>query len=180
MELLVPVSADGLYPPRILSAPVLEARVGEQWRYDPVAVGSPRLSWSVGKQLGTELTRAPDGMHVDPDLGTLTWTPGHGRAGPVPVTLVVRNDAGSDFQDFEVEVDEGGPAGGCGCSSSSTPPACLALVLLLALAWLRRYQSFFSNRAMSAPQIGQTQAPGRSSKSVPGETPFSGSPFSGS
>lgn len=140
----IPVAdAAGVHPPRILSQPPLAASADRVWRYAPLASGSATLRWELGKQVAGELTRRPVGMQLDAQSGQLTWTPDASQAGPQPVTLVVRNAAGADFQDFDIQVtaDSGG-GGGCGCTSAAAAAGngfwLLVLVLLLATAARRR------------------------------------------
>lgn len=78
--------------------------------------------------------------------------------------------------------------GGCGCRSApahaprATVPAWMLVVLLGAPRRRRRgdQSSMGSKSAFVAPQSGQTQWAGRSSKAVPGATPLAGSPSAGS
>lgn len=139
-ELTIAASEAGVYPPRILSAPVTEVEYNRTYTYHPVAVGSPPFGWSLGKVVGDQLTRAPEGMEVDGISGAITWTPGNDEAGPVEVTLVVQNDAGSDFQDFTIMVPHPGGAEPCACAGGSVPleSALPLLLTLLLLAGLRR------------------------------------------
>ncbi|HSA23056.1 MAG TPA: PKD domain-containing protein, partial [Myxococcota bacterium] len=116
---VVAVSSDGRYPPLILSQPRLTAAVGQLWTYAPVAAGTAPLAWSLGKEIGGELMRAPPGMNVEPGTGALTWVPAAAQRGAVDVSLVVLNEAGADLQDFTVQVAGDEPAAsGCGCASS--------------------------------------------------------------
>jgi len=55
-----------------------------------------------------------------------------------------------------------------------------ALVAKHGLPPLSGYADSFSNSLLGAPQRGQTQSSGKSSKGVPGAMPFSGSPSAGS
>ena len=126
----VAASDQGVYPPRILSTPPTEASAGGAYTYEPVAAGSPAFSWSLGKQVGDQLTRAPEGMQVDGVSGLITWTPKKNQAGPVDVTLVVQNDAGSDFQDFTILVEGGSKEPSCGCGGLQRTNLLMLLVLL--------------------------------------------------
>ncbi len=136
---VVAVSLDGLYPPRILSSPPAQAALGEAFSYAPLAAGSRPLAWSLGKEIGGQLVRAPAGMQVDEESGALTWTPAASQLGPVEVSLVVRNAAGADLQDFTLSVAGEPPAGGCGCGATPGPGWSLAaLAALGALARRRR------------------------------------------
>ncbi len=139
----IPVAdAAGVHPPRILSQPELQAEPGRVWRYSPLAAGSAPLAWELGKQVAGQQTRRPAGMQIEADNGQLTWTPAAEQTGPQAVTLVVRNAAGVDFQDFTVEVAPAAEGGaGCGCASGA--PAGRAWPWLLwalgaLLAWSRR------------------------------------------
>ena len=130
-EMTIAASDSGVYPPRILSSPPTQAATGQAYGYAPVAAGSPAFSWSLGKQVGDQLTRAPEGMLVDGVSGTITWTPKNNQAGAVDVTLVVQNDAGSDFQDFTIQVEGGGGEPSCGCGGSYRTNLPLLLMLLV-------------------------------------------------
>ena len=135
----IPVSTDGIYPPRIVSVPSTSGQQNQSWSYLPLAIGSTPLSWSLGKQMGSETVGAPSGMQVDTTTGALSWIPSGDQTGSIPVSLVVRNDAGSDFQDFMVQVEGGGSSDGCGCSASDTHTASLLPgLLLLGLLFRRR------------------------------------------
>jgi len=128
----------GSLPPVILSSAPVSARVGEAYDYLPMAIGTPSLAWSLGKEIGGELLRAPAGMQTDPGTGATHWVPSSAQAGDVDVTLVVANDAGADFQDFTIRVEGSGSAGGCGCGTQrGSLPGWLAMLLLLALASCR-------------------------------------------
>lgn len=89
-------------PPRILSAPLTEAREGLAYRYQAEADdadGPDALRWS--------LPVAPDGMSIHPTGGLLSWTPGTAQAGHHPVLLAVTDPAGAqDFQEFIVHVTD--------------------------------------------------------------------------
>jgi hypothetical protein len=149
---LVSVSQDGLYPPLILSTPPVSARVGEELRHTPLATGSSPLGWSLGKLVGGELRRAPAGMRVDPLSGALSWTPLGDQVGPAEVSLVVRNAAGADLQDFVLEVEgPGASAEGCGCGAAPGGGGSAGLLGLGLLAWLSR----------RAGRPGPSRAPGR-------------------
>jgi PKD repeat protein len=145
-ELTIAASDQGVYPPRILSSPLSQAEAGQGYTYQPVAAGSPTFSWSLGKQVGDQLTRAPEGMQVDGVSGLITWTPRNKQAGAVDVTLVVQNDAGSDFQDFTIMVEGGSGEPSCGCDAFYRPGSSQGgglnstnlLLVLLILAGLRR------------------------------------------
>jgi hypothetical protein len=141
-EMTIAASDSGVYPPRILSAPPTQAATGQAYNYAPVAAGSPAFSWSLGKQVGDQLTRAPEGMLVDGVSGLITWTPGKNQAGAVDVTLVVQNDAGSDFQDFTIQVEGGGgePSCSCGSQRANLP---LLLMLLVLFRWARALRARF-------------------------------------
>ena len=139
VERVVFVSRQGEYPPHIFTTPPATARVGEDYVYQAAAVGTPALGWSLGKQVGDETTGAPEGMQVDPATGLVGWRPTRKQEGPVPVTLVVRNAAGADFQDFVVDVTADGSADeGCSCGGSRLPARWTWLLLLGWLALARR------------------------------------------
>ncbi|MBN2496155.1 MAG: hypothetical protein JXR96_16300 [Deltaproteobacteria bacterium] len=135
----IAVSEAGLYPPRIASLPPLTAVVGQAYTYRPVAIGSGTLGWSLGKELGGQLVRAPEGMQVDPVSGHLLWTPRADQVGTAEVTLVVRNQAGTDFQDFAIQV-EPAAGGGCGCGQPAGS-GWIAMLWILAFLAIRRLAS---------------------------------------
>ncbi len=163
-ELTIAASDGGVYPPRILSAPTLVAHGHQVYTYEPIAVGSPPFSWSLGKQVGDQLTRFPEGMGVDGVSGLITWIPKDNQVGDrVDVTLVVKNEAGSDFQDFTVRVEPGDAAQPpCTCAGGSTPLAnALPLLLtLLALSGFRRGANRRASARRPRPLAGRS--PGRS------------------
>ncbi|MBN2493779.1 MAG: PKD domain-containing protein [Deltaproteobacteria bacterium] len=133
-----------LLPPSIISAAGLEARVGEAYRYDtdglPAARGSRPFEWSIGRQVGGETVGKPEGMQIEPGTGRITWTPTEDQKGEQRVSLVVRNGAGADAQEFVVQVEsDGSGGGGCGCASGRADrSADIAMLLLLALVLSRR------------------------------------------
>ena len=95
------------------------------------------LTWTLGKQLGSEVVGAPTGMHIDAATGSISWTPTRDQAGLVAVTVAVQNAAGSDFQDFSLEVvGDNKPGGGCGCGSGARGTSAPGLVLLALLGWI--------------------------------------------
>ena len=128
----IAVSDDGIYPPKIISTPATSADAGRPWIYTPRAMGTQPLVWSLGKHLGEEVIGAPVGMEMHPDTGELTWTPSDSQAGQVDITIVVKNDAGNDFQDFQVEVTGSTVQSGCGCGHASKGDDKAKLWLLLA------------------------------------------------
>ena len=87
-------------PPRIVSTPVTAALVNQPYIYDAVANdpdGDPVI-W--------DLVTAPDGMSLDPNLGTLRWTPIFDQLwGDKDVVLrATDNFGGSSTQSFRIGV----------------------------------------------------------------------------
>jgi MYXO-CTERM domain-containing protein len=142
----VQVTKGGVLPPKLLSKPQLTAAVGVAYQYrsgggQPEARGGRPLQWSLGKMVNGALSNAPTGMLVDPASGAITWTPTADQVGSQPVTLVVQNSAGTDFQDFVVEVQGGAPSGGCGCAVGGAGPipwSALSLLLVAGVLMLAR------------------------------------------
>ncbi len=135
----IAVSDNGTYAPSIISTPANTAHVSKSWFYAPMAVGTPPFDWSLGKHVGEQLLGAPQGMQINPETGKLTWIPSDSQLGPVNVTLVVKNHAGSDFQDFQVAVSSSEQQSGCGCTTQRSPAAGVGLLwLFLALAWFSK------------------------------------------
>ncbi len=132
------VTRNGMLPPKIVSLPATQASVGQPYLYDEdgraAARGTAPLAWELGKNVSGALVNAPEGMTVDPATGRLHWTPTLAQSGEVRVSLLVRNQAGVDVQDFVITVagpGEVAPAG-CGCGAVSPAPFALAALLLLA------------------------------------------------
>ncbi|MBN2497598.1 MAG: PKD domain-containing protein [Deltaproteobacteria bacterium] len=137
-------TAAGELAPKIISLPNTEAAPGEAYRYDtdgvPAARGTPEISWQLGKSLAGELVGAPEGMTVDPSTGEISWTPADGQAGSVQrVALSARNTAGTDLQEYEIQVAGERANDGCGCASGSTG-ASGSLLLLLGLGILTAHR----------------------------------------
>jgi PKD repeat protein len=126
----IQVLQNGMTTPRIISVPALSATSGQPYSYDqdgrPSARGSKPLTWS--------LVNSPEDMTIDDSTGELTWTPAKDQTGLQPVTLMVENDAGSDLQEFEIEVAQGiepPTDSGCSCSHNRRMSYSLGLALLL-------------------------------------------------
>jgi uncharacterized protein (TIGR03382 family) len=118
---VVEASLGEVFPPAIVTVHTPGATCGTAYVYGDDgrarAEGTPPFTWSLGR--GTPETGAPKGMSIDPATGKITWTPEKpGPAGPVRVSLVVENPAGTAVQDFMVQVDCSDQ--GCHCSSGGT------------------------------------------------------------
>src|SRR5690606_21524780 len=104
----------GVVAPSILSVPERTVAAGQPYRYDddsrPAARGDRPLAWSLGKRVGNQLEGAPDGMRVDPATGEVVWTPTAGQIGTVSVVLAASNAAGTDLQEWEIEITGERPA----------------------------------------------------------------------
>jgi YD repeat-containing protein len=85
--------------PSITSTPMLAAAVGQTYGYDAKATdpdGDPMV-WT--------LDRAPAGLSIDPELGTLRWMPFAAQVGPQDVVLrVLDARGGSATQSFTITV----------------------------------------------------------------------------
>jgi hypothetical protein len=93
-----------------VSSPVIRTLVGEEYRYDVDASGSPAPAYS--------LEGAPAGMAIDPASGLITWTPS--STGLVPVTVRAEYGAAADTQTFQLSVGE---ALGLQCTPARGPSA---------------------------------------------------------
>ncbi|MAE65599.1 MAG: hypothetical protein CMJ18_15125, partial [Phycisphaeraceae bacterium] len=85
--------------PVIMSEPIFDATAGRPYVYDAVGVDAENdpLTW--------QLSIHPTGMSIDPDLGTLRWTPTAGHLGPNPVELRVFDTQGAgSVQGFDIFV----------------------------------------------------------------------------
>ena len=89
-------------PPVIDSVPALSAVTGGLYRYDVSATGFPAPTYS--------LDAAPAGMTIDGVTGRIEWTPDALQAGPQAVRVVATNSAGTDTQEFTIDVS---PPLGC-------------------------------------------------------------------
>jgi PKD repeat protein len=138
-------------PPRIVSLPHGQARVGEAYAYDldgrPAAQGSRPVTWRLGKEFDGQVVNLPAGMLIDERSGELTWTPTAEQQGPQPVTLTASNDAGRDRQEFIIDVtiadgpkDSPNPPGrGCSCGAAGGCKGWFALFAVALLMRKRRY-----------------------------------------
>jgi hypothetical protein len=86
-----------LAAPAITSAPVTSGMLGQLYIYDVDASGIPAPTYS--------LTVFPAGMTINPATGLIEWTPAIG--GSYDVRVEAANQAGTDFQEFTIQV------GGC-------------------------------------------------------------------
>lgn len=84
----------GPIAPAITSAPLLTGMVGQPYRYDVEASGSPAPVFS--------LSVSPPGMSIDPASGLIAWVPP--ADGNYDVTVVATNSAGSASQAFTIAV----------------------------------------------------------------------------
>ncbi len=88
--------------PIILTIPPTSARVGTLYSYRVNAFGDPAPTYA--------LQSAPAGMTIDAASGAITWTPAAGQEGKQQVTVVAQNNAGTDSQSFEINVQDAGAA----------------------------------------------------------------------
>ena len=123
--------------------------MGQPYGYDadglPAAQGDPDIVWDLGKIVDASLVNAPVGMALELDTGRMIWTPAPGQEGEHRVTLVARNSAGRDVQEFVIAVQPAARAvkpavaHGCGCGPSTTDATALGLLLII---MLRRARPF--------------------------------------
>ncbi len=93
-------------PPAVVSAPPLRATEGEAYAY-VIRVAD---AYPVAEGHTFAFLEAPDGMHIDPATGLVTWTPREGQAGPHEVAAQIRDDHGGVvFHEFTLVV---APVGG--------------------------------------------------------------------
>ena len=85
--------ATGLAPV-IASTPVTSAVVGQPYSYDVNATGTPAPTYT--------LTTSPLGMTIDGSTGLIQWTPQ--SPGSFAVTVKTTNSAGTDVQNFTIDV----------------------------------------------------------------------------
>jgi hypothetical protein len=139
-------TADGVFPPQIVTTPTLTASCGDAYVYGADgrvrASGSAPITWSLGKGGGPD--GAPDGMSIDAS-GLISWTPATSQAGPTRVTVVAQNKAGTNEQDFLVDVAcTVQVVKGCHCDSSGGSVTFLAFALAL---FLRRRSAIVKRRS---------------------------------
>lgn len=141
-------SPAGETPPKILSIANVAASCDGPYDYSSASAnrvvvrGTPPITWSLGKTVGTTLLGAPAGMTVDPTTGLVRWQPGP-PAKTEHVVIVARNSAGVAEQSFDVEVAcatavTGNGDQGCGCHTGGAASGVLLSVAWLVAAWRRR------------------------------------------
>jgi hypothetical protein len=126
--------------PRILTNPPTSARVGENYTYKVQAFGNPLPFYF--------LDQKPDGMSIDIRTGLITWTPAANQAGANFVILRASNDAGSDTQEFTINVQ-----------GSATEPTITSSPVTEAIAD-KQYQYQVRASGSPAPQYSLIQGPG--------------------
>jgi MYXO-CTERM domain-containing protein len=132
----IAVGPNTLVPPRIISQALGVASCGIPYEYSaagggPSVMGNGALEWTAES--------APTGLSIDPSTGRILWTPGKSQSGLHHVRLVVRNEAGADSHEFDVDVQCGEVRTvsiGCNCQTASAPLT--ALVALLGVLSRRR------------------------------------------
>ncbi|MFQ6060067.1 MAG: OmpL47-type beta-barrel domain-containing protein [Thermoplasmata archaeon] len=87
-------------PPYFVTVPNGDARVGERYNYQAVAVDPD------GDDLRYSLTNQPSGMHVNASTGLVSWTPTEEQEGRYQVRLVVSDGEDIDVQIFFVTVEK--------------------------------------------------------------------------
>ena len=88
------LSADHSTPPVIYSNPDTHAVQGEIYSYQVQASGEPEPLF--------RLQQAPPSMTVEPGTGLIEWLPS--SSGEFQVEILAENKAGSDTQQFSLEV----------------------------------------------------------------------------
>jgi lysophospholipase L1-like esterase len=82
--------------PVITTTPDTEGAVGEFYTYDVDATGTPAPVFS--------MNISPAGMVMDTTSGIIDWVPSAGQEGLNEVEVVATNTAGSDTQNFDIDV----------------------------------------------------------------------------
>lgn len=106
------VDVEPLDGPVFTTDPPTDATVGAPYAYDPRVVAREEVTWSAPV--------APDGLSIDPETGSVRWTPMPTQAGDQPVTIRATETASGQSTDQSftiVVIDTGGPA-----IITSTPP----------------------------------------------------------
>ena len=92
-------------PPVIVSQPVLEAFVGEEYMYQVSADDGPNNVLEYGLE-GSK----PDAMTIDPDTGTVSWTPQPSDPVSYQLVVVATDGAGNQgWREFELVVTNVAP-----------------------------------------------------------------------
>jgi len=95
----IEVSGDNL--PRFTSLPVTNATTGVQYLYNASAMDSDQ------DILVYTLVEGPEGMIINPAIGTISWTPALSDAGNHSVTVqVIDGRGGADLQTFTITVTD--------------------------------------------------------------------------
>ncbi|WP_218653202.1 putative Ig domain-containing protein [Nostoc sp. TCL26-01] len=83
--------------PLIISTPIVDANVNQQYKYQVVATDPD------GDTLAYSLAKNPQGMLIDTQTGLITWKPPANQVGEIEVTLRVQDDkGGSTEQTFNI------------------------------------------------------------------------------
>ena len=86
--------------PRITSAPVTEAYLGESYQYN--AESPEEGEENILYQLKSPI---PSGMAIDPSTGVITWTPTAANVADHPIVVLIRDGAGNEgSQQFTLAV----------------------------------------------------------------------------
>ncbi len=99
------VEVEALTGPVFTTEPPTEATVAAEYAYDAAVVANGTVTWSAPV--------APIGLTIDPESGSVRWTPTTEQAGTQDITIRATEDGSGLFADqsFAVEVeDTGGPA----------------------------------------------------------------------
>ncbi len=99
------VEVEGLTGPVFTTEPPTEATVAAEYAYDPSVVANGTVTWSAPV--------APEGLTIDPESGSVRWTPTEAQAGSQDITVRATEDESGLFTDqaYAVDVENtGGPA----------------------------------------------------------------------
>ncbi len=97
-----PDYCEGLYPPTILSTPVLSGEVNTTYVYDVAAIGNPAPTYT--------LTTAPTGMTIDSVTGLISWTPTTDQGNKShAVEVAAINSQGTHTQPFDIGIGKFAP-----------------------------------------------------------------------
>lgn len=88
--------------PVITSTAVTQIPASGVYSYQVTATANPQPVYSFGTDPATGLPIAPAGMTIDPNTGTISWTPTASQAGAQNVTVQAANRDGQATQSFSV------------------------------------------------------------------------------
>ena len=98
-SLAIKDAAEGNTDPVVTSSPVVTARTGDAFGYQVIAEDAD------GDALNYYLTTAPEGMLIEPDTGSISWTPTEDQLGAQEVVVRVIDARGATTsQSFTIDV----------------------------------------------------------------------------